>query len=62
MVITSKTLAAAPQYSLRITDWSTEVAPDAAAFRFTPPEGATKLDPDALIELDELPPPAEEQP
>lgn len=55
MVITSKTLNSAPQYTLRIKRWQTDVAPGADAFAFTPPEGAELLDPNALIELDELP-------
>jgi hypothetical protein len=57
-VITSKTLAGAPQYTLRIKDWKTDAIADADAFTFKPPEGATKvsLDSDAIIELDEVPP------
>ena len=55
MVITSKTLNSAPQYTLRIKDWKTDVKPAPDAFAFTPPAGAEKLSPDALIELDELP-------
>jgi hypothetical protein len=57
-VITSKTVAAAPQYTLVIRDWSTEAPADAAAFAFTPPAGATEVGPDALANLDELPPSA----
>ena len=55
MVITSKTVNNAPQYTLRVKGWKTgvELAPD--AFAFVPPANATKLSPDALIELDELP-------
>lgn len=60
MVITSKTLNSAPQYTLRIKDWKTAVEPARDAFAFTPPAGAEKLSPDALIELDELPPGASE--
>jgi hypothetical protein len=58
MVITSKTINSAPQYTLRITSWKTgvEIAPD--AFAFVPPAGAATLDPNALINLDELPQPA----
>ena len=36
--------------------WKTGVEPAADAFSFTPPAGAEKLSPDALIEFDELPP------
>jgi hypothetical protein len=57
-VITSKTLAGAPQYTLRIKDWKTDAIADADAFTFKPPEGATKasLDSDVMIEFDEVPP------
>jgi hypothetical protein len=55
LVITSKTLNSAPQYTLRVTGWRTGVKPAPDAFAFTPPAGAEKLSPDALIELDELP-------
>lgn len=55
MVITSKTLNSAPQYTLRVKSWETGVNPAPDAFTFVPPAGAQKLSPDALIELDELP-------
>jgi hypothetical protein len=55
MVITSKTLNSAPQYTLRVKSWKTGVKPARDAFAFTPPAGATKLNPDDLIDLDELP-------
>ena len=57
-VITSKTLAGAPQYTLRIKDWKTDAVADADAFVFKPPAGATKvnLDAGAMMEFDELPP------
>jgi hypothetical protein len=57
-VITSKTLAGAPQYTLRIKDWKSDAIADADAFAFKPPEGATKvsLDSDVMIEFDEVPP------
>ncbi len=55
LVITSKTVNNAPQYTLRVKDWKTGVEPGADAFAFTPPEGAQKLEPDALAHLDELP-------
>lgn len=56
MVITSKTLAGAPQYTVQIKEWTTGVEPAADAFAFVPPPGAERLAPDALVELDELPP------
>jgi hypothetical protein len=57
-VITSKTLAGAPQYTLRIKEWKTDPITDADAFAFKPPEGATKvsLDSDVVLEFDEVPP------
>jgi hypothetical protein len=60
LVITSKTLNNAPQYTLRVKVWKTgvEAAPD--AFAFVPPAGTAKLSPDALIGLDELPQGAQE--
>jgi hypothetical protein len=56
-VITSKTIAGAPQYTLRIKDWKTDAIADADAFAFRPPEGATKvsLDSNVMIEFDEVP-------
>jgi hypothetical protein len=58
MVITSKTINNAPQYTLRIKDWKTGFEPAPDAFAFVPPPAAEKLSPDALIDLDELPQPA----
>lgn len=55
LVITSKTINGAPQYSLRIKDWKTGIEPPPDAFSFAAPAGAEKLSPDALIDLDELP-------
>jgi hypothetical protein len=57
-VITSKTLAGAPQYTLRIKDWKTDPVADADAFVFKPPADATKVDLDSavMVEFDELPP------
>ena len=57
-VITSKTMAGAPQYTLRIKDWKTDAIADADAFVFKPPAGVTKvdLDSDVMAEFDELPP------
>ena len=57
-VITSKTLAGAPQYTLRIKDWKTDPIADADAFAFKPPQGATKvnLDSEVMMEFDEIPP------
>jgi hypothetical protein len=56
-VITSKTLAGAPQYSLKIKDWKTDVPADAEAFVFKPPADAQKADLNALamMDFDEVP-------
>ena len=56
LVITSKTLSGGPQYTLRVKKWKTDIDPSPGEFAFTPPDGAQKLDPNALIDLDELPP------
>ena len=48
-VITSKGVAAAPQYTLRIKEWRTDVPSD--AFAFKPAEGAKKV---ALVELSDI--------
>ena len=55
-VITSKSVAAAPQYTLIVKEWKTDVQADPATFAFKPPEGATKVGLDALENLDEIPP------
>ena len=57
-VITSKTLAAAPQYSLTIKEWKTDVPAEADTYVFKPPADAKKVDLDALamMEFDEVPP------
>ncbi|MGY4306385.1 hypothetical protein ACVIJ6_003628 [Bradyrhizobium sp. USDA 4369] len=57
-VITSKVLAGAPQYTLRIKNWRTDAAAG-DSFVFVAPSGATKVDLDsaaAVAEFDELPP------
>ena len=58
-VITSKTLAGAPQYSLKIKEWKTDVPAEADTYVFKPPgrceEGRiSTLWP--LMEFDEVPP------
>jgi len=60
LVITTKTVNGAPQYTLRVKGWKTGVEPAPDAFAFVPPAGAKQLSPDALIELDELPQGAQE--
>jgi hypothetical protein len=58
-VITSKGIAAAPQYTLVIRDWKTDEQPSANAFVFTPPKDAKNVEVAALPNVDEMPPPAE---
>jgi hypothetical protein len=55
-VITDKTVTGAPQYTLRIKDWRTDVqvAPD--AFAFKQPADARKIEFTALRDIDEVPP------
>ena len=55
MVITSKTVNGAPQYTVRVKSWKTGVEPAPGAFAFVPPATAKRVSPDALIDLDELP-------
>jgi hypothetical protein len=56
-VITSKTMAGAPQYTLKIKDWKTDVPANAEAFVFKPPVDAQKADLNALatMDFDEVP-------
>jgi len=59
LIVTSKTINSAPQYSVRIKDWITDVRPAASnEFAFVPPAGSHRVSPEDLIELDELPPQA----
>jgi hypothetical protein len=53
-VITSKAVAGAPQYTLRIKEWRMDVPAD--AFVFKPPQGAKKVALDDLDSIDEVPP------
>ncbi|WP_249734075.1 DUF2092 domain-containing protein [Bradyrhizobium sp. sGM-13] len=53
-VITSKAVAGAPQYTLRIKEWKTD-APGADAFAFTAPQGAKKVALEGLANFDEVP-------
>lgn len=54
-VVTSKGVGAAPQYTLRIKDWNTDVAISGDAFAFTPPQGANKVALGDLVNFDEIP-------
>jgi hypothetical protein len=55
LVITSKTISGGPQYTVRVKDWKTGFEPAADAFSFTPPAGASQLEPEDFMKLDELP-------
>jgi hypothetical protein len=55
-VITSKAVTGAPQYTLRIKDWKTDVQVPAEAFAFKPPADAKKVEIGALAGIDEVPP------
>jgi hypothetical protein len=54
-VITSKAVAAAPQYTLRIKDWRADLQFPAEAFVFQPPAGARKVEVVDLGHMDEVP-------
>jgi hypothetical protein len=54
-VITSKAVAGAPQYTLRITDWASNVAILAESFEFEPPQGAMRVPLEAMASIDEVP-------
>jgi hypothetical protein len=55
-VISSKTVAGAPEYSIRFHHWT--IAAPATAFRFSPARGARSVPFDQLSGIGELPPPA----
>ena len=55
-VITSKAVAQAPQYTLRIKEWRTDVKPEAGAFVFKAPDGTKQVALNAIGDIDEVPP------
>jgi len=55
-VITSKTVAQAPQYTLRVKEFRTGAPLEATVFAFRPPEGARQVGLDAIGDVDEVPP------
>lgn len=55
-VITSKTVAGAPQYTLLVKDWKADVAVAPDAFSFKAPADAKKVEFKALSNIDEIPP------
>lgn len=56
LVVTSKTINSAPQYTLRIKSWKSGEKHPGTFFTFEPTKGMTQLGADQLIGLDELPP------
>ena len=54
-IITSKAVTGAPQYTLRIKDWKTDVPIDADTFAFKPPTNSQKVEISALANSDEIP-------
>jgi hypothetical protein len=54
-VITSKAVAGAPQYTLRIKDWKTDAATGDDAFAFKPQADAKKIAIEAMRDFDEVP-------
>ncbi len=54
-IITSKTLAAAPEYTVVVKDWKTGMKIEPGTFAFTPPSGAKKGTVSDLANLDEYP-------
>ena len=57
-VITSKTMAAAPDYTVRFRNWTTGKAASATAFNFVPATGAKRVEFNQLTGIAELPAPA----
>jgi hypothetical protein len=58
LIVTSKTVAAAPQYTLTIRSFEPGVAVTEDQFTFTPPAGATEVPLASLGDIDEIPPAA----
>jgi len=58
MVVTTKTMNNAPQYSVYVKSWKTGMTSTDNDFVFVPPANAKKVSEDQLIEFDELPPDA----
>jgi hypothetical protein len=54
-VITSKTLATGPQYTLRLRDWKAGIAIASQVFDFTPPSGSSRVERASLSNIDEIP-------
>lgn len=57
-VITTKSVGAAPQYTLVLRSWNAGVETSAAMFTFDPPQGARVIGDAELATLNDVPPPA----
>lgn len=55
-IITTKTMTAAPQYTVTITNWKSGQPVSDADLRFQPLPGERKVEPRELLGLDEIPP------
>jgi hypothetical protein len=55
-IITTKTMAAAPQYTVTVTGWKSGQPVTDADLRFQPLPGERKVEPKELLGLDEIPP------
>ena len=62
MVITSKTVGMAPQYTMHVRSWATPAGFPADTFAFRPAAGETRVEPNQLGGIDEIPPPSTENP
>lgn len=57
-VISSKTVAASPDYTVQFRNWSSGKAAAATAFNFAPAKGATRVEFNQLVGIGDLPPSA----
>lgn len=57
-IISSKTVAASPDYTVQFRNWSSGQAAAATAFNFAPAKGAKKVEFNQLVGIGDLPPPA----
>lgn len=58
LIITSKTVAAAPEYTVQFHEWRVGAAADSMAFAYKPPSGAKLVAFSDLVNIGELPPSA----
>ena len=57
-IISSKTVAASPDYTVQFRNWSAGKAAAARAFNFAPARGAQRVEFNQLVGIGDLPPPA----